>query len=67
MNNLIYSNNKFFSSSCSPNFENQKKKKNKTDFKKLKNNTINSLNEVECFLTNFNKFTDYIKLYKILK
>lgn len=39
----------------------------KIDFKKLKNNTIHSLNEVECFLNNFHRFTNYIKLYKILK
>lgn len=44
-----------------------KKKKIKFDFKKMKKNTICSLNEVECFLNNFNKFYNYIRLYKILK
>ncbi len=44
-----------------------KKKKIKFDFKKIKKNTICSLNEVECFLNNFNKFYNYIRLYKILK
>lgn len=49
-----------------------KKCENKTENKKLnfrtcKKNTINSLNEVEHFLRNFNSFTRYIKLYKILK
>ena len=64
MNNLIFSKN-----NC--NFEQRSETKsvlkNKIDFKKLKNNTCNSLNEVECFLNNFQKFTDYIKLYKIFK
>lgn len=44
-----------------------KKSKKKVDFKKLKKNTCKSLNEVECFLTDFKRFTNYIKLYKILK
>ena len=44
-----------------------KNKKKKIDIKKLKNNTINSLYDVECFLTNFNEFKKYIKLYKVLK
>lgn len=44
-----------------------KKQKKKIDVKKLKNNTINSLYDVECFLTNFNEFKKYIKLYKVLK
>lgn len=64
MNNLIFSNNNDEFESRS---NNNPPKKNKMDFKKLKNNTFNSLNEVECFLNNFHKFTDYIKLYKILK
>lgn len=42
-------------------------KKKKIDFKLLKNNTCKSLNEVEYFLNNFQKFTNCIKLYKILK
>mgnify|MGYP004631380711 CR=1 FL=1 len=42
-------------------------KKKKVDLKKLKKNTCKSLNEVECFLNNFHRFTNYIKLYKILK
>lgn len=41
--------------------------KKKVDFKKIKKNTINSLNEVECFLHDFKKLCKYIKLYKILK
>lgn len=46
---------------------NSNKKNQKVDFKKIKKNTFNSLNEVECFLRNFKQFTKYIKLYKILK
>lgn len=42
-------------------------KKKKLNFKTCKNNTINSLNEVECFLRNIKHFSKYIKLYKILK
>ena len=45
----------------------QKPKKKKVDFKQLKNNTCKSLNDVEYFLNNFQKFTNCIKLYKILK
>ena len=45
----------------------QKPKKKKVDFKQLKNNNCKSLNEVEYFLNNFQKFTNCIKLYKILK
>ena len=41
--------------------------KNKINFKKMKKNTIHSLNEVEYFLRNFKKFSNYIKFYKILK
>ncbi len=46
--------------------KNSKNKKN-LNFKKMKKNTINSLNEVELFLNNFKKFSNYVKLYKILK
>lgn len=57
------------------NFENEKRgekktptpKKKKLNFKTCKNNTINSLNEVEHFLRDFKHFSKYIKLYKILK
>lgn len=42
-------------------------KKKKLNFKTCKKNTVNSLNEVECFLRNFQGFMKYIKLYKILK
>lgn len=41
--------------------------KKKLSFKTCKKNTINSLNDVEYFLRNFNKFIKYVKLYKILK
>lgn len=36
-------------------------------FKTMKNNTIASLNEVECFLNKLQHTIKYIKLYKLLK
>ena len=63
MNNLILSNNNNKETPPPPPKKNQKK----IDFKKLKDNTCHSLNEVECFLNNFHRFMNYIKLYKILK
>ena len=39
----------------------------KIDFKKMKKNAFNSLNDVEVFLRDFKQFSKYIKLYKILK
>lgn len=45
----------------------KKDKKKKQDFKTLKNNTIKSLNEVEYFLNNFERFVKSVKLYKLLK
>lgn len=44
----------------------QKPKKN-INFKLMKKNTINSLNEVECFLHSLGTFCKGIKLYNILK
>ena len=44
-----------------------KKKKIKFDFCCFKKNTCQSLKEVECFLNDFHKFFNYVKLYKILK
>jgi len=55
-------NNKFYKK----NLKHQNPKKN-FNFELYKNNTINSLNEVEYFLNNFNNFIKYVKLYKILK
>lgn len=56
---------------CENNYRGDKKSlpppKKKLNFKTCKTNTINSLNEVESFLRNFNQFKKYIKLYKILK
>ena len=60
MNNLIFSNTNRGDNPPPP-------KKNKIDIKKMKNNTCRSLQEVEYFLNNFHRFTNYIKLYKILK
>ena len=58
MNNLIFNNREALP---------PPPKKNKFDFKKIKNNTFNSLKEVEYFLYDFKRFSNYIKLYKILK
>lgn len=60
MNILIFNNNSGESMPPKP-------KNNKIDIKKFKKNTFNSLNEVEHFLRDFNRFKNYIKLYKILK
>ena len=43
------------------------KKKIKFDFKKKKDNTIRSLNEVENFLCDLKGLCKYIKLYYLLK
>lgn len=67
MNNLIFSNNETRESPPPCPEKKLNDKKNKIDFKKLKNNTCKSLNEVECFLNNFHRFKNYIRLYKILK
>ena len=64
MNNLIYSNNNDISQEDRSSDRNSQKK---FDFKKMKNNTCKSLNEVELFLNNLHRFGNYIKLYKILK
>ena len=42
-------------------------KKKKLNFKTCKKNTINSLNEVEFFLRDFKRFSNYIKLYKMFR
>lgn len=42
-------------------------KKTKFDFKQKKENTLNSLNEVENFLFNYKHFMRYIKLYKLFR
>lgn len=41
--------------------------KKKINFNQMKDNTIQSLNEIECFLCNLNHFWKYVKLYKIFK
>ena len=63
MNNIIFSNQP--PALPSSNSENTAKKK--MDIKQLKDNTLNSLNEVEMFLNDFQRFKKYVKLYKILK
>ncbi|MCI9365518.1 MAG: hypothetical protein HFJ54_02645 [Clostridia bacterium] len=58
-NNLFYSR--------GTNNQKDKSKKNKIDFRKKKENTLASLNEVENFLFNYKHFIKYIKLYKLFK
>lgn len=67
MNNLCRSNYSYIENRGSEKKEIKKPKKNKFNFKKCKDNTLCSLNEVECFLNNFSDFCRYVKLYKILK
>jgi len=48
--------------------ENKNTNRNKKfDFKKKKENTLSSLNEVENFLFNYRHFLKYVKLYKWFK
>ena len=47
--------------------ENKSKNKKKFDFSLYKKNTLNSLNDVEYFLNNFNKVVRYLKVYKLIK
>ena len=44
-----------------------KKDNKKLNFKTMKNNTICSLNDVECFLNNLQHAIRYIKIYKLFK
>ncbi len=50
-----------------PPHANKKPKKNKINFAEKKNNTINSLHEVESFLNDLKHFKRYIHLYKFFK
>lgn len=43
------------------------KPNNKLGFKKRKENTLNSLNEVEHFLFHYKHFMKYVKLYRWFK
>ena len=44
-----------------------KNKKFNFDFKTKKENTLRSLQEVECFLNDFKRIAKHIKLYRLLK
>ena len=65
-NNIPISNynnvNNLYRSNCK-----QSKNNKKITFKSIKNNTISSLNDVECFLNKVQNTLRYIKLYKLLK
>lgn len=54
-------NNLFYSRGKTP------KETPKLTFKKRKENTLASLNEVENFLFNYKHFMRYVKLYKLFK
>ena len=56
-------NNLFYSRKINPE---KKDKNNNFDFKRKKENTLNSLNEVEHFLGNYKHFIKYVKLYKLI-
>jgi len=47
--------------------EYRNKEEKKFNFKTKKDNTINSLKEVEYFLNNFDKVSKCLKIYKIFK
>lgn len=47
--------------------ENRGNKKKKKNFKTLKNNTINSLNDVEYFLNNLGQIFKGVKIYKLIR
>ena len=49
------------------NYSKNKNQPKKINIKNIKDNTIKSLQEVEYFLSNFNKIFKSIKLYKIFK
>ena len=63
MNNLFRSNNNCLNLPS----DNNRKNHEKLCFKTIKCNTISSLNEVEYFLNNMNRFWNYVKLYKLLR
>lgn len=69
MNNLYRSNYKKYNNLSRSNLpiDGNKNEHKKLCFKTIKCNTISSLNEVECFLNNMNKFWNYVKLYKLLR
>ncbi len=48
-------------------FSNKKQPNKKNSIKKMKENTLSSLNEVEHFLWNYKQFIKYVKLYKWFK
>ena len=65
-NSPIYSNYNNTNNLCRSNTPPQKENK-KLSFRTMKNNTISSLNDVECFLNKLQHTIRYIKLYKLLK
>jgi hypothetical protein len=47
--------------------EKKSPQKKSFDFNLYKKNTINSINDVEHFLNNFNYYSKYLKLFKFMK
>jgi len=47
--------------------EDKKTTKNKFDFKGYHKKTVKSLNEVECFLGDFQRFSRYVKVFRFFK
>lgn len=59
--------NKIFTNSNEKENRNEKNNKKHFNFDLYKKNTINSLNDIEYFLNNFNHFFKYLKLYKLIR
>lgn len=58
---------KIFLSEQNQNNRGEKNSPPKKSFKIYKNNLFHSLNDVEHFLNNFQYYSKYFKLYKIIK
>ena len=58
---------KIFTNSNEKENRNEKNNKKHFNFDLYKKNTINSLNDIEYFLNNFNHFFKYLKLYKLIR
>lgn len=65
-NNMNFSNYNNLNNLCRSNSQ-EKKERKKLNFKCMKNNTISSLNEVECFLNKLQHTLRCVKLFKLLK
>ncbi len=58
----------YYLNNSQKNREDKKSSQKKSfDFKLYKKNTINSLNDVEYFLNNYEKYKHLLKIYKLFK